>query len=360
MAENLYALIMAGGGGTRLWPMSRRRHPKQTLSLVDERTLFQSSVDRLLPLLPLDRIFVVTAAEQVTMLADQYPQLPRENFIVEPLGRGTASCIGLASLHIRHIDPEAVVAVVTADHYVEDVDGFCEAIRAAKAVAEKGYLVTLGVKPAYAATGYGYIALGEPLDIDSGLPASKAQAFMEKPDAERAKQFVEAGTYVWNSGMFIWRVDEVLKEIARWMPALDTVLLDLDSVWGSDGFSPRLAEVWPTLEKETIDYGVMERADHVAVIPVDVGWSDIGTWASVMGAQETDDKGNALSGDVLSIDSESTMVVSQGDRLVVTIGLDDVVVVDTPDAVLIARRDMSQRVRDVVTWLRSQQRDDLL
>jgi mannose-1-phosphate guanylyltransferase len=237
---------------------------------------------------------------------------------------------------------------------------FDQGLEAARRVAEDGYLVTLGITPAFAATGYGYIRMGSRLDADSALPVYRAEAFTEKPDAERAREFLASGNYAWNSGMFIWRADRILEEIATWMPSLDAVLRDLDRVWGTVDFKSRLAEVWPTLEKETIDYGVMERAKQVAVIPVEIGWSDIGTWASVMETHDADADGNVLLGDALSIESQRTMVVSQGDRLVVTIGLEDVIIVDTPDAILITRRDDSQRVRDVVTWLRMHQRDDLL
>lgn len=360
MVDHLYALIMAGGGGTRLWPLSRQQHPKQTLSLIEERTLFQATVDRLLPSMRLENILVVTAADQVEALATQYPHLPRENFIVEPLGRGTASCIGLASLHIRNLDPEAVIVVVTADHHIEDVDSFGEGIRTATVAAREGYLVTLGITPGYASTGYGYIRMGAELDLDAKHAVYRAEAFTEKPDRQRAEQFLEAGTYVWNSGMFIWRADRILEEIATWMPALDTVLQDLDRFWGTVDYKPRLAAVWPTLEKETIDYGIMERAEQVAVIPIEIGWSDIGTWASVMDIYDGDGDGNVLLGDALAVDSQGTMTVAQGDRFVVTIGVDNLIVVDTPDALLITRRDLSQRVRDVVDWLRANQRDELL
>jgi mannose-1-phosphate guanylyltransferase len=360
MIEHMYALVMAGGGGTRLWPLSRHNHPKQTLSLIDERTLFQLSVDRLLPLLRLEDIFVVTAADQVDALVAQYPQLPRENFIVEPSGRGTASCIGLAALHIRNLDPDAVIAVVTADHHIEDVDGFYRGLRAAAAAAEQGYLVTLGITPTYASTGYGYIHLGEPLGTEEGLSIYRAAAFMEKPDRERARQFLDDGTYVWNSGMFIWRADCILDAIATWMPALNGVLRDLDRVWDASNYRVKLEALWPTLKKETIDYGIMERADNVAVIPVEIGWSDIGTWASVMVLYDSDAADNVLVGDVLALDSEKTMVLAQGERLVVTIGVEDLIIVDTPDTILITRRDRSQDVRDVVNRLREEQRRELL
>jgi mannose-1-phosphate guanylyltransferase len=366
MVDHLYAVIMAGGGGTRLWPLSRQHHPKQMLDLAGEapngvgRTLFQSSVDRLLPLLPLERILVVTAAEQLAALMMQYPQLPRENYVVEPLGRGTASCIGLAAVHVRRLDPESVMVVVTADHHIEDVDTFCDCMRAARDVAQEGYLVTLGITPAYPATGYGYVRFGDRLRTIGDFEILEAAAFTEKPDREQAQAFLEAGIYVWNSGMFVWRADRILEEIAQWMPALHQVLTGLETALDAGSYAARLAELWPTLDKQTIDYGIMERADRVAVIPVDMGWSDIGTWSSVMEVRAPDEDGNVLLGDVIQIDTANSMVLTAGDRLVVTVGLNDVIVVDTPDAVLVTRREVSERVRDVVQRLRDEHRLDKL
>jgi mannose-1-phosphate guanylyltransferase len=360
MDEHLYAVIMAGGGGTRLWPLSRQEHPKQTLSLVEDRTLFQTSIDRLLPLLPLERIYVVTAADQIEALAAQYPHLPQSNFIVEPVGRGTASCIGLSALHVRTIDPDAVMIVTTADHHIEDVDTFTDALGAATEVAEEGYLVTLGIQPTYPATGYGYIEQSARLGTLQGFDYFAVEKFTEKPDDATAQDFVAAGTYAWNSGMFIWRVDRILEEIAQWMPSLDGVLERLGEAWQTPSFKNDLYELWPKLEKQTVDYGVMEHAEDVVVIPVDIGWSDIGTWASVMTIYDADEDGNVLVGDVLNVDSQETMVLSDGKRLVAAVGLEDLIIVDTPDALLITRRDTSQQVRDVVKTLRRQKREDLL
>lgn len=360
MNNHLYGVIMAGGGGTRLWPLSRAQHPKQMLRLSGERTLFQISVDRLLPLLPLNRIYVVTAEEQVDALVAQYPQLPRENFISEPVGRGTAPCIGLAALHIRHLDPEAVMVVVTADHHIKNVDAFIKSLEAGAALAAEGHLVTLGVTPTFPSIGYGYIRFGEKLRTVAGVETYKVAAFTEKPDREHAERFLEEGVYAWNSGMFIWRADRILEEIDRWMPELHSVLTELDAVWQSDACQVQLAELWPQLDKQMIDYGVMERAARVAVIPVDMGWSDIGTWASVMDMYAADDEGNVMSGDVIALETENTMVLGRGQRLVVAVGLDDIIVVDTPDATLIMRRDMSQQVREVVDRLRSEGREGLL
>ena len=360
MTESLYALIMAGGGGTRLWPLSRSAHPKQMLKLFGERTMFQLSVDRLLPLLPPERIFVVTAGEQVEPLAAQYPELPHENFIVEPMGRGTASCIGLAAMVLHHHDPDAVMAVLTADHFIGVPDAFRAVLHAAQQVAEEGYLVTLGIAPRFASTGYGYIRRGAALGQVDGFDYYRVERFAEKPKASVAEAYVQEGVYAWNSGMFIWRADRILEETRRWMPELSATLDALAEVWGTPAYAETLARLWPALRKETIDYGIMENAAKVAMIPADLEWSDIGAWSSVMDLHPHDTDGNVLLGDVINIDGVNTMVFSQGERLIVTIGVEDLIVVDTPDTVMITRREQSERVREVVEQLRAAHRDDKL
>lgn len=354
MNSQLYAVIMAGGGGTRLWPLSRQAHPKQMLQLFGERTMFQLSVERLLPLLPPERILVVTAEEQVAGLAAQFPALPRENFVVEPLGRGTAPCIGLAALHLRRRDPDAVMAVLTADHYIRRLDRFHTALWAAQQVAEAGYLVTLGIEPTHPATGYGYIRRGAALGQAEGLEYFVAEQFVEKPNLERALTYLDAGTYAWNSGMFIWRVTTILDAITTWLPDLAATLTTLDA-------SPeRLGELWPTLRKESLDYGIMERAQQVAVIPVELGWSDVGAWDAVLALHEADAAGNVLSGDVIAVDVERSLITAQGQRVVAVIGARDLVVVDTPDALLISRQGETERVREVVQRLQEAGRETLL
>ncbi len=360
MTESLYAVIMAGGGGTRLWPLSRSGHPKQMLKLFGERTMFQLSVDRLLPSLPLDHILVVTAAEQVEPLAAQYPELPRKNFVVEPMGRGTAPCIGLSAMVLHQRDPDAVMAVVTADHLIQRVDTFRAVLRAAQHVAEQGYLVTLGIAPKFPATGYGYIRRGALLGQVGGFDYYRVERFTEKPDAPTAAAFLNEGVYSWNSGMFIWRAARILEEMRRWMPDLSSTLDELLDVWGTPAHAETLARIWPALRKETIDYGIMEKAGKVVVIPADLDWSDIGAWASVMDLHPHDAAGNVLLGDVVNIDGANTMVFAQGERLVVAIGVHDLIVVDTPDAVLIARRDQAERVKEAIDRLRVAGRENYL
>jgi len=360
MIDHLYAVVMAGGGGTRLWPMSRRQHPKQTLSLTGARTLFQIAVDRLLPLITLERIFVVTTAEQIDSLEAQYPQLPRSNFIIEPEGRGTASCIGLSALILGRKDPEATMIVVTADHYIADTDRFRDSLRAAREIADQGYLVTLGIEPTHPSTGYGYIEQDASLGEVEGFEYYRVAKFTEKPDVQTARGFLEAGNYAWNSGMFIWRVDRILGEIRDQMSDLDGVLTRLGEVDDLEEFESMLGQLWSSLPKQTIDYGIMENADRVAVIPADIGWSDIGTWASVKGLYSDDEAGNVMLGDTIDLDSANTMVMADGERLIATIGLEDVLVIDTPDALLITRSDQSQRVKEIVEQLRDRDRDDVL
>ncbi len=354
MNEHLYAVIMAGGGGTRLWPLSRPSRPKQSLRLFGNRTLFQVSVDRLRPLLPQERIFVVTGASHVDALAEQVPDLPRENFIIEPQGRGTAPCIGLAALHMHHLDPQAVMAVLTADHFIKREAEFRATLQAAQEIAEQGYLVTLGIEPTSPATGYGYIQRGARLGQINGREYYRVEQFTEKPNPETALRFLQAGVYSWNSGMFIWQIARIRAEFARQMPELHATLTELGAVWGTPDYETLLANRWPSVPKQTIDYGIMEKARQVAVMPVDLGWSDVGTWDAVMALHAGDESGNVLRGDVVAVDTSETLVLAQGKRTVATIGVRDLIVVDTPDAVLITHRNHTQQVRDVVARLKAQ------
>jgi len=360
MSEHLYAVIMAGGGGTRLWPLSRQAHPKQMLKLFGERTMFQLAVDRLLPLLPLERICVVTGADQIAALAAQYPELPLENFIIEPQGRGTAPCIGLAAVHLQRRDPDAVMAVLTADHFIRREAHFCATLRAAQKVAEQGYLVTLGIEPTFPATGYGYVCRGAALGEVDALPYFVAARFTEKPNLDTALQFLQSGAYTWNSGMFIWRAAHILQEMQHWLPDLYATLMLLAAALPTPAYHAELQRLWPALKKETIDYGIMEKATRVAVIPAELGWSDIGAWDAVVTQHTPDADGNVCDGEVLTVATAKTMVLALGQRLVATIGVQDLVIVDTPDAILIAQRGQTEQVKEIVTRLQATGRQALL
>jgi mannose-1-phosphate guanylyltransferase len=263
-------------------------------------------------------------------------------------------------MHVQRVNPQAVMMVVTADHYVRDNIQFCESMRIAQKVAEQGYLVTLGIKPTYPSTGYGYIYQGDIIGSIYGIEYRSVREFTEKPDENTAKQFLEQGQYLWNSGMFIWRVDSILNEIQNYMPSLHEVIIHLNATIDNGTYESSLYKLWPGLAKETIDYGIMEKSKKGAVIAVDFGWSDIGIWNSVMGLHEPDAHGNVLLGDVFDQNSRSIMVNSKTDRLIATIGLEDVVIIDTPDALLITRRDQCQDVKVVVDYLRQKKRFDKL
>lgn len=355
MLEKYYAVIMAGGGGTRLWPLSRRSRPKQMLRLIDERSLFQTSVQRLDGVFPPERILVVTVADQAGGLKEQCPQLPEENFLLEPVPRGTASVVGLAAVAIRQRDPRASMAILTSDHYIGNEERFRQLLLAAYEVAQDGFLVTLGIAPSFPATGYGYIQRGDLLGNYRGIPAYRVARFKEKPDEEQAQAMLAAGDHSWNSGMFVWQVEQILGEFSRQMPGLAASLEEIGRAWGTDRQEEVLNRCWSGLQVETIDYGIMEGARQVAVIPAEgLGWSDVGSWDSLFDVLPADESGNIVMGGVhVGLDTNDSLIyVNQEHRLIVTIGVEDLVVVDTGDVLLVCRKDQAQKVRTVVEQLK--------
>lgn len=355
MYSDYYAVIMAGGGGTRLWPLSRQARPKQMLSLFDERTLFQTAVSRLDGLFPPERIYVVTVAEQASELQGQCPEIPVENYLIEPMPRGTASVVGLAAVALQQRDPQAVMAVLTSDHFIGDNERFHQLLRSAYQVAKDGYLVTLGIEPTFPATGFGYIQSGEQVGTYQGLNAYRVLRFKEKPNEELAREMLESGDHSWNSGMFVWQVSQIMQEFRRQMPALAGSLEEISRHWGGPEERATVERIWPTIQVETIDFGVMEGARQVAVIPAaGLGWNDVGSWDSLFDVLPADEHGNiVMGGEHVGLNTRgSLMYVNQPHRLIVTIGVEDIVVVDTGDVLLVCRKDQAQKVRDVVNHLK--------
>lgn len=345
-----FAVIMAGGSGTRLWPLSRRGRAKQSLTLVGDRTMFQHAVDRLAPLFQPEQIYVVTREDQSALLSSQVPGLPPSNFIKEPMGRGTAPAIGLAAIQLRHKDPLAVMAVLTADHYISSTEKFRQVLEAGFAAAQAGHLVTLGIKPVSPSTGFGYIEQGHGLGSFNGFPVFRVERFTEKPEPAAAQRMFADGRYSWNSGMFLWRVDRILDEFQRQMPDFFAQLMLVEAALGRPDFEQVLGRVWDQVSEQTIDYGVMENAGDVVVIPVEIGWTDVGSWASVADLLPPDQDGNIFVGPCQAIDTHNTLVFG-GQRLIATIGVQDIIIVDSEHAMLVCARGREQEVRDIVERL---------
>lgn len=353
--KSIYAVILAGGGGTRLWPISRRMRPKHLLPLIGERTLFQSTLDRLAGFIPTENTYVVTTAEQEAELAVQAAYLPKPNFLIEPMPRGTAAAVGLAAAVLEKRDPGAVMLVLPADHYIRNSSEFQEVLRVAANVARDDFLVTLGISPTFPATGYGYIRQGESLPPKYDHPVFRAEQFVEKPDEEKATAMLATGGYSWNSGMFIWRAGLILKEISEQMPALSKSLVLIQNAMNSAGWEGVVARVWPKITPETIDYGIMENAANVAVIPASgLGWSDVGSWDSLFEVLPPDEHGNiSMNSERMLLETNRSLVFSTDKKMIVTIGVNDLIIIDTEDALLVCRKDQAQQVRQVISNLKT-------
>jgi len=344
-------VILAGGSGTRLWPLSRSHRPKQLLTFAGERSLLQSTFDRVRPLMPPERVVVMTEQSHADGIREQLPELPAENVVVEPARRGTAGSLGLAAAIIAQRDPTAVMASVHSDAFVEDVDEFRRTLAAAFDAADRtGKLVLMGIVPTSASTQLGYIEAAETLEEVDGYPLRRVSGFVEKPDLERARRFVSSGRCYWNPGVFVWRVDVILAEFGRLEPRIHELVVGIAQSQREPGDQGTLAEVYPTVPIQTIDVGIMEKSDRVAVIPARFGWSDIGSWAEIFAVLPRDKDGNATQGEHLSLGSRDTLVISTS-RPVATIGLTDIVVIETPDVVLVCPRDKAQAVKQLVESL---------
>jgi len=366
-ARSLYAIVPAGGAGTRLWPLSRQGRPKFLLDLVGSgRTLVQQTWDRLVPMTGADGILLVTGRTHAEAVLEQLPDLPERNLLAEPSPRDSAAAICLAAAVVEQRDPGAIVGSFAADHVIRDVPAFHAAVAEAVAVAGSDYLVVIGVQPDHPSTAFGYILTGDPLDLIGAPHARIVWHFAEKPDADTAAKYLEQGGYRWNAGMFVARARVLLGELERHRPALHAGVVELARVWDTDRREAALAEIWPQLEKVAIDYAVAEPAaanGRVAVIPADLGWDDVGDWASLAGLlpPPADERLRVL-GDGVQVLAEEVegLAVPAGGRLVAVLGIDDVVVVDTPDVVLVTTRERAQDVRRLVERLKAAGRHDLL
>lgn len=356
--SNHYGLILAGGRGTRFWPRSRKARAKQVLEFFGEGTLIQQTVKRLEPVLPPERIWVLTNDALRAEIVRQLPQVPKQQIIAEPAARNTAPAIGLIAHVLHGLNPDAVMGVFPADHYITKPSRFLRMVRPAFQAAHKGDLVVLGIQPRWAETGYGYIEF--PAGFQAGaVKAVPTLSFREKPDAAKAAEFVKAGRFCWNAGMFFGRSAAFLDAMRAYMPKTASLIAGLPAV-GSRKFASALAEVFPRCEGISIDYAIMEKARNVVGLAADdIGWNDVGSWNAVYELTKRDGAGNAVRGEAIFHSSSGNFVDAVG-KLVTMVGVRDLVVVDTPDALLIVDRHQAQQVGDLVKLLEKQKRDDLL
>jgi mannose-1-phosphate guanylyltransferase len=360
---NVYAVIMAGGVGSRFWPRSTERTPKQLLEIVNKGTMIQNTVARISNVIEPSKILIVTNKVQKPLVVKQLPQIPAGNVIVEPIGRNTGPCIGLAALFIRRMDPDAVMVVLPADHLMADEEEFRRVLSLSIWVAyESGRPITIGIHPTRPETGYGYIQV---VDEDDGTNpyfergVHKVKTFAEKPNRETAQKFLDSGDFLWNSGMFIWKVDVILNEIEKSLPDLSRELTKIEGAIGTDHIDQAIDTGYRIIRSISIDYGVMEKANEVFVLRGDFGWSDVGSWDEVYRISGKGAGGNTVSGKAVLHGTKNSLVYTD-DKLVATVGVEDLVIIASDNAILVCKRGQSQDVKEIVDYLRRKKMTDFL
>lgn len=352
------AVIMAGGKGERFWPKSRVNLPKQFLSLTDDGlTMIQHTVKRLLPMIEIEDIFIVTNKKYVDLVKTQLPEISEENILVEPIGKNTAPCIGFAATVINSRYDEAIMLVLPSDHLIKNNEMYIETLKKAINIAsENSNLVTIGITPTYPETGYGYIHFEKNESEQEGYIVKE---FVEKPDIDKAKSYLDSGHYLWNSGMFVWKVSSIMTNIKQFMPEIYEGLLKIKNVINTPNFDSVLHQCFDKFDSVSIDYGVMEKAVNIYTIPGNFGWDDVGSWRALERINKTDENNNVINGDVIAIDTQKS-VISANKKLIAVAGLNDIIVIDTDDALLICNKENTQQVKDIIQELKKNNREDLL
>jgi mannose-1-phosphate guanylyltransferase len=355
MARPFYAIVPAGGSGTRLWPLSRQSSPKFLHPLPGPRSMIQETIERLRPACDVSSIFVMTGASHAALVARQLPDLPEEQIVIEPFARGSGPAIGLGVALAARLDPDAIVGSFAADHYVEKPDVFINTLNAAIELAEQDYLVTIGIEPRHPETGYGYIRSSNLLGTFAGLPGYQVAEFKEKPVLEVAERYVASGEYLWNASMFVWKAHIFMEELRRLLPDLAAGIDEIVAAWDTPAREETMARVWADIEDVTIDHGILERSSRVAMVPGSFGWSDLGDWNGVgtiiQQRNSMCPENVVVNADVITVDATNAVVFGSG-RQIAIVGIDDVIVVDTHDAVLVCGRAHAQQTKEVVDRLK--------
>ncbi|EMY9857793.1 mannose-1-phosphate guanylyltransferase [Clostridioides difficile] len=355
----VYNVIMAGGGGTRFWPLSRQEVPKQLINLSGEDALINETINRIDSLAKKDDLFIVTNEKQLEALKDIVKDKCLDsNILPEPCARNTAAAIGFAAFNIMKKYGDGVMCVYPADHYIKDEKEFKSILEKAIYIAENNdKLVTIGITPTFPSTGYGYINFNRENTIED--VAYEVVEFVEKPNYEIAKEYVNSKKYVWNSGMFVWKVSKILEDFKRYLPKVYEKLEDISKYLGTKEEMEKIKEIYPTIQSISIDYGIMERSNDVIVVPGDFGWNDVGSWDSLGAIYPTDDEGNIKRGENITIDTKNSIIYSD-DKLISTIGISDLIVVSTNDAVMVCIKDKAQDVKKIVEQLKEEDRQEYM
>ena len=353
-SERSYAVIMAGGRGERFWPLSTGEIPKPFLPLLGKKSLIQMTVERITPLIPLSRVLVVLGKKHLKVAQEQLPGLPPQNFLVEPEGKDTAPCIGFASLHVEKLGPDAIMAVIPSDHHIPDQDTYLRSLSAAlNLLAARDEIITLGIKPNRPETGYGYIRAGEQVDMLNNISFLKVEGFVEKPDLERAKRYAASKDYYWNIGIFVWRNRTIQNLLKKHLPE---VWQGLSRIRERLGDKKVITEEFRKFPRISIDYGVLEKAKNILVIPAEFRWDDVGTWAALERVHRLDENGNAIIGMHRGIDTRNCVIHVQ-DHLVATIGVSNLVIVQANGKLLICSKEKSQDVKEIVKLFNSRSKE---
>lgn len=347
------AVIMAGGKGERFWPKSRSNFPKQFLSLTsDGKTMIQLTAERLLPLVSYDDMYIVTNKNHIKLVEEQLPDIPNENILAEPVAKNTAPAIGLSATIIQQKYDDAVMLVLPSDHLIKQKQMFLDTLKTAINVAKEGKnLVTIGITPTYPETGYGYINFGQSNFSEKYSNVYKVERFVEKPNVEKAKEYLESGNYIWNSGMFVWKTSTILKNFKHLLPDIYEGLIDIKESIGKNDFDDVLYDKFNNFKAESIDYAIMEKASNIYTIPGTFGWDDVGSWLALERISKTNEYGNSVTGNVITINTENS-IISGTDKLIATVGIEDLIVVDTEDAILICSKECAQDVKKIIENLK--------